>query len=105
MRLPAILLLFAVPLKAETAGRAPELRDITPDAVAAAPLPAGDIQPAPAAEQGSEPVIYSADRKWLNTGTMLAPKFWKGPPAPSDVSLFKDTVLDEQLFGGLTTDD
>lgn len=50
-------------------------------------------------------VIYSADRKMLNTGTMLAPKFWKGAPAPSDVALFKDTVLDEQFFGGVTTDD
>lgn len=50
-------------------------------------------------------VIYSADRKWLNTGTMLAPKFWKGPPAPADVGLFKDSVLDERFFGGHTTDD
>ncbi|OGS42195.1 MAG: hypothetical protein A3J79_03150 [Elusimicrobia bacterium RIFOXYB2_FULL_62_6] len=50
-------------------------------------------------------VIYSADRKWLNTGTMLAPKLWKGAPAPSEAGLFKDTVLDEAFFGGRTTDD
>ena len=41
----------------------------------------------------------------LNAGMMLAPKFWKGAPAPSDAALFKDTVLDEQFFGGATTDD
>jgi len=50
-------------------------------------------------------VIYSADQKYLNTGTMLAPAFWTGvkPQAASGAS--GATVLNRSFFNGITTDD
>jgi hypothetical protein len=53
-------------------------------------------------------VIYSTSQEMLNTGTMLAPKFWKRLPpdaafSPSD--LRGETVLDREYFNGVTTDD
>ncbi len=50
-------------------------------------------------------VIYSADQRMLNTGTMLSPKFWTGVmprPAPG---VHGETVLDREFFNGVTTDD
>lgn len=50
-------------------------------------------------------VIYSQRQDYLNTGTMLSPKFWTGvlPQASSEVS--GDTVLNRSFFNGVTTDD
>jgi hypothetical protein len=49
-------------------------------------------------------VIYSADQKMLNTGTMLSPAFWTHitpqPGAPAG-----PTVLNRSFFNGITTDD
>ena len=50
-------------------------------------------------------VIYSADQKMLNTGTMLNPKSWKRlipPPAPAPL---RETVFNGKVFDGVTTDD
>ncbi len=50
-------------------------------------------------------VIYSQKQSYLNTGTMLAPKYWKHPAEPSaTMRALKDTVLDEKYFDGRTTD-
>lgn len=50
-------------------------------------------------------VIYSADQRMLNTGTMLSPKFWTGimPQASDEDS--GETVLNRTFFNGITTDD
>ncbi|MEW5951091.1 MAG: hypothetical protein AB1637_04295 [Elusimicrobiota bacterium] len=48
-------------------------------------------------------VIYSQDQKYLNTGMMFHPKFWK-MPKPTLSPLLKDTVLDEKYFNGEVTD-
>lgn len=50
-------------------------------------------------------VIYSQRQDYLNTGTMLSPKFWTGvmPQASSEVSA--ETQLDRTFFNGVTTDD
>ncbi|MCM2266574.1 MAG: hypothetical protein NDI60_02230 [Elusimicrobiales bacterium] len=51
-------------------------------------------------------VIYSADQRMLNTGTMLAPKFWTGvKPEASAAVPGAQTVLNRSYFLGLTTDD
>jgi len=51
-------------------------------------------------------VIYSADQKMLNTGTMLSPKFWTHiMPQPSAQTTGKTTVLNSGFFNGITTDD
>ncbi len=51
-------------------------------------------------------VIYSADQRMLNTGTMLAPRFWTGvKPEASAAAPGAQTVLDRSYFLGLTTDD
>jgi len=50
-------------------------------------------------------VIYSADQRLLNTGTMLTPQAWTGviPRASSENS--GETALDRGFFSGITTDD
>lgn len=48
-------------------------------------------------------VIYSQDQKYLNTGMMFHPKFWK-LPKPNISQPLKDTVLDEKYFSGEVTD-
>ena len=50
-------------------------------------------------------VIYSADQRMLNTGTMYSPKYWTGtmPQASSETS--DETVLNRTFFNGITTDD
>lgn len=50
-------------------------------------------------------VIYSADQRMLNTGTMLSPRYWTGimPQASGESS--GETVLNRAFFKGLTTDD
>lgn len=50
-------------------------------------------------------VIYSADQRMLNTGTMLSPKFWTGvmPQASDEAS--GETILNRTFFNGITTDD
>ena len=50
-------------------------------------------------------VIYSADQKLLNTGTMVNPKFWTRLTPKPGVSPLNDTVFDGKFFDGLTTDD
>lgn len=51
-------------------------------------------------------VIYSADQRMLNTGTMLAPKFWTGQkPEASAAAEGATTTLNRNFFNGLTTDD
>jgi len=50
-------------------------------------------------------VIYSANRKMLNTGSMLHPKFWIHPAQEPEASTLKDTVFDGKFFDGRTTDD
>jgi hypothetical protein len=51
-------------------------------------------------------VIYSSDQLYLNTGTMLSPKFWTGvmPQASAETS-GEATVLNRTFFNGITTDD
>ena len=50
-------------------------------------------------------VIYSADQRMLNTGTMLSPGYWTGvmPQASDETS--GETVLNRTFFNGITTDD
>ena len=51
-------------------------------------------------------VIYSADQRMLNTGTMLAPAFWTGvKPSADSAKPGAVTVLNRAFFNGLTTDD
>ena len=51
-------------------------------------------------------VIYSADQKMLNTGTMLSPEFWTGvKPQANDQTAGESTVLNRAFFNGITTDD
>lgn len=55
-------------------------------------------------------VIYSTGQDMLNTGTMLAPKFWKRLPPNSAFGAYgrnddRVTVLDREYFNGVTTDD
>ena len=51
-------------------------------------------------------VIYSADQRMLNTGTMLAPAFWTGvKPQASAAQDGAETVLNRNFFNGITTDD
>ncbi len=51
-------------------------------------------------------VIYSTDQKMLNTGAMLAPKYWTGVmPQASDAPPAAETELNRGFFNGLTTDD
>ena len=49
-------------------------------------------------------VIYSADQRMLNTGTMLAPAFWTGQ-LPQATGEEGETTLNRSLFNGITTDD
>ncbi|MBI4351777.1 MAG: hypothetical protein HY550_10075 [Elusimicrobia bacterium] len=50
-------------------------------------------------------VIYSADQRLLNTGTMLSPAYWTGVmPQASDENT-GETVLNRAFFNGITTDD
>lgn len=48
-------------------------------------------------------VIFSQDQRYLNTGMMLSPRYWK-LPKPTLSPLLKDTVLDEKYFSGEVTD-
>jgi hypothetical protein len=48
-------------------------------------------------------VIYSTDQRYLNTGMMLLPKFWKLPKPSWSLNL-PPTVLDEKYFNGEVTD-
>jgi len=51
-------------------------------------------------------VIYSADQRMLNTGTMLAPAFWTGVKPSADSAVpGAVTVLNRNFFNGITTDD
>lgn len=51
-------------------------------------------------------VIYSADQRMLNTGTMLAPAFWTGVKPQADSAVpGAVTVLNRNFFNGITTDD
>jgi hypothetical protein len=50
-------------------------------------------------------VIYSTDQRMLNTGTMLAPKFWTGVKPQASASAEGETVLNRTFFNGITTDD
>ncbi|HAT72891.1 MAG TPA: hypothetical protein DCS63_08760 [Elusimicrobia bacterium] len=51
-------------------------------------------------------VIYSADQRMLNTGTMLAPRFWTHTmPQASSETEGETTELNHGFFNGLTTDD
>lgn len=49
-------------------------------------------------------VIYSEKQLYLNTGTMLSPKFWTGEK-PQAVVGMSETTLDRFFFDGVTTDD
>ena len=50
-------------------------------------------------------VIYSTDQKYLNTGTMLSPKFWTHiMPRPDQVP-GRETIFNGAFFNGRTTDD
>ncbi len=50
-------------------------------------------------------VIYSADQRMLNTGTMLSPKSWTGVMPQASDAPSGETVLNRTLFNGITTDD
>lgn len=50
-------------------------------------------------------VIYSADQRMLNTGTMLSPKFWTGVMPQASDEAPGETVLNRTFFNGITTDD
>jgi len=50
-------------------------------------------------------VIYSADQTYLNTGTMLAPKFWTGVMPQALGEDLGETVLNRNYFNGMTIDD
>ena len=50
-------------------------------------------------------VIYSADQLYLNTGTMLSPKFWTGIMPQASAETAGETVLNRGFFNGITTDD
>gem|GEM_PF-1664979 len=53
-------------------------------------------------------VIYSTNQNMLNTGTMLAPKFWKRLPPDAAFNPGNSrgtTVFDAARFNGVTTDD
>ena len=51
-------------------------------------------------------VIYSADQRMLNTGLMLAPKYWTGVmPKLSSETENRSTVFNAAFFDGVTTDD
>ncbi|HNW43920.1 MAG TPA: hypothetical protein PKI19_05395 [Elusimicrobiales bacterium] len=49
-------------------------------------------------------VIYSADQRMLNTGTMISPKYWTHV-MPAENSAEGETSLNRNLFNGVTTDD
>ena len=49
-------------------------------------------------------VIYSENQTYLNTGTMLSPRYWTGE-MPQATGEEGPTVLDRGYFNGLTTDD
>ncbi|HOW89179.1 MAG TPA: hypothetical protein PL037_02775 [Elusimicrobiales bacterium] len=49
-------------------------------------------------------VLDSADQHYLNTGTMLSPRFWRHPDGAAVASYPPDTVLDEHYFNGVTPD-
>lgn len=49
-------------------------------------------------------VIYSEDQVYLNTGMMLSPKYWTGI-TPKVYNMKGYSVLDENYFNGVTTDD
>jgi hypothetical protein len=50
-------------------------------------------------------VIYSADQKMLNTGTMLSPAFWTHVMPQPSATPVQSTVLNRSFFSGITTDD
>ncbi|OGR44642.1 MAG: hypothetical protein A2X35_04865 [Elusimicrobia bacterium GWA2_61_42] len=50
-------------------------------------------------------VIYSADQTYLNTGTMLSPKYWTGVKPQASGEAAGETVLNRGFFNGITTDD
>jgi len=50
-------------------------------------------------------VIYSADQKMLNTGTMLSPAFWTHVMPQASAGAAESTVLNRGFFNGITTDD
>ncbi len=50
-------------------------------------------------------VIYSADQRMLNTGTMLSPGSWTGIMPQASDAPEGETVLNRALFNGITTDD
>lgn len=50
-------------------------------------------------------VIYSADQKMLNTGTMLSPAFWTHVMPKPSATPVQTTVLNRGFFNGITTDD
>ncbi|HBA60114.1 MAG TPA: hypothetical protein DCZ92_04735 [Elusimicrobia bacterium] len=49
-------------------------------------------------------VIYSTDQTYLNTGTMLSPKYWTHV-MPSENSATGETVFNRSFFNGVTIDD
>lgn len=49
-------------------------------------------------------VIYSADQKWLNTGTMISPKYWTHMMPAEDLTA-GESVFNRNVFNGVTTDD
>ena len=50
-------------------------------------------------------VIYSADQRMLNTGTMLSPGSWTGVMPQASEETQGETVLKSTYFNGITTDD
>ena len=50
-------------------------------------------------------VIYSADQRMLNTGTMLSPGSWTGVMPRVSAETAGETVLNRDFFSGITTDD
>ena len=50
-------------------------------------------------------VIYSADQRMLNTGTMLSPGYWTGVMPQASDETAGETVLNRTFFNGITTDD
>ena len=50
-------------------------------------------------------VIYSADQRMLNTGTMLGPGSWTGVLPQASEETQGETVLKSAYFNGITTDD
>jgi hypothetical protein len=50
-------------------------------------------------------VIYSTDQRMLNTGTMLAPRFWTHVMPKPDPAPGRESVFNAAYFDGVTTDD